>query len=1316
MSQIERKWIADKAIDPSKLDDSATFTMAGVQTTGPIGINTNSPQDDLHVRDTAGTAGIRLDMDDGALGRAYGINSDANGSLNIKDEDAIQTRVTVTSAGKVGVGTTTPVGEIHVSGATAGIDLQNTLGRDWRVNSDQAGHLNIIDVANATRVTVDDNGRVGIGTTNPAGVNEHIYDANNASLRLQAGSGRSYDMSSTSAGAFVLQDSVAGATRLTVASTGVLTVAQDTNLSKNLYVTGDTTMTGGLAVNGTTTVINKQVIVSDRMVINGDGDGTALTVTQMGAKRAVAIENSGTAASLTIDAGFVGIGTTNPGVDLDVNVSRNSGTNIWVTNANTGTNARAALLATDGARQAILMQYGANRAMDHGGQTAGGMAVVASSGSNGLVVCADNAAPLYLGTNNATRMTFTPSGLVGIGTTDPQTHFEFYATSEYFVRLNQPTASASASFQARMADSTAVTVTQYGSSMAGTEVGLAKAGMSRIVSSGSSLLMYTSEAANIYFATNGTPRMVILSTGNVGLGGTLAPTATLEVAGTFKVSGTGSVTASSLQLASGTSVNNIDTNTSLGSSNFTVPTQLAVKTYVDNATGAVSTWLRNTGSGFLFPATVADKVGIGTNSVTSGLQMEVSGPLGVIGNGSNNNMRICNSLSGTTSSDGMGLGVEGANGVDSYVYNHENGYLRLGTNATERLRIDAAGLIGVGTDTPLSKLHIVAPAATHGLRVYGSAAEWTAYIIGNTPAGQSSGLLIDAGTNSSDGALRVRNRAGTDYLLVQGDGKVGIGNAAPDGILQILATPHASPSPTYSQFFAGTLTQMFRDAADDSYILGNAYYNADDLYHYVRNGGATSVDFNAANHSEIRFLNAPTGTAGAVSTLTVRMVIKADGKVGIGTDAPLSTLNVVGTHTSGYGVATVRSDNDAYLCLIASAANAGVRLQTTPGTDLWSIGSGGSIGGTAPDALKFMTNTTVRAVITQAGNVGIGSATPTVALDVAGDIKGSGNIQGISVSTTAISATSLYGLFLGGSTISICGSLVPSGSQNVGAPANRWSTIYAGTVNANTGLTGGAISGTSLTVTSSGAIYTDKIFSSDSGNTWAINGSGAITGASLNVSGNVQGISVSTTAISATSIYGLFLGGSTISICGNLAPSGSQNIGAPANRWSTIYAGTVNANSGLTGGAISGTSLTVTSPGAIYADKIFSSDSGNTWAITTVGAITGSSLNVSGNVQGISVTTTAISASSIYGLFLGGSTVSICGDLAPSASLTYKCGSTSLRWAGVFSSTINLSNSASTPSDPIGSNVVVYWDSASTSLKMRKGGGQTTTISISGWA
>jgi len=88
------------------------------------------------------------------------------------------------------------------------------------------------------------------------------------------------------------------------------------------------------------------------------------------------------------------------------------------------------------------------------------------------------------------------------------------------------------------------------------------------------------------------------------------------------------------------------------------------------------------------------------------------------------------------------------------------------------------GNVGVGTLSPSYRFQVNSPSG-----------DWGTHLKGVSTSSSSYGLLIDAGTNSSDAAMYIRNAAGSlPILYVRGDGNVGIGTASPstDSLLHLV--------------------------------------------------------------------------------------------------------------------------------------------------------------------------------------------------------------------------------------------------------------------------------------------------------------------------------------------------------------------------------------------------------------------------------------------------------------------------------------------------------------------------------------------------
>jgi len=116
--------------------------------------------------------------------------------------------------------------------------------------------------------------------------------------------------------------------------------------------------------------------------------------------------------------------------------------------------------------------------------------------------------------------------------------------------------------------------------------------------------------------------------------------------------------------------------------------------------------------------------------------------------------------------------------VGTIDYNHTSNYLAFTTNASEGMRIDSSGNLGINQSTPAGKLHVV-----------GATNNWTQVVAGSTTSTQSYGLRIQAGTTSADFSFLIRDATNaTDYLTVTGNGNVGVGTSSPTVKFQTVQT------------------------------------------------------------------------------------------------------------------------------------------------------------------------------------------------------------------------------------------------------------------------------------------------------------------------------------------------------------------------------------------------------------------------------------------------------------------------------------------------------------------------------------------------
>ena len=159
-------------------------------------------------------------------------------------------------------------------------------------------------------------------------------------------------------------------------------------------------------------------------------------------------------------------------------------------------------------------------------------------------------------------------------------------------------------------------------------------------------------------------------------------------------------------------------------------------------------------------------VGIGTTNPASNLHLHSASSATV--------MKISNSSSGVGAFDGMAIAL--GNGFSQLWY-YENGYFRIATNNSERMRITSTGDVGIGTTSPGAQLHLLQPTLfnttdlfriQHNEQVWGSTVTVTDFVVkstGNVGIGTTSpGYKLTV-----NGTLRSSNLTIADNIIHEGD-------------------------------------------------------------------------------------------------------------------------------------------------------------------------------------------------------------------------------------------------------------------------------------------------------------------------------------------------------------------------------------------------------------------------------------------------------------------------------------------------------------------------------------------------------------------
>jgi len=256
-------------------------------------------------------------------------------------------------------------------------------------------------------------------------------------------------------------------------------------------------------------------------------------------------------------------------------------------------------------------------------------------------------------------------------------------------------------------------------------------------------------------------------------------------------------------------------------------------------------------------------------------------------------------------------------------------------------------LLGASSTTTTSKLEVIGDGYFSSTLSVASTSPWG---------------LLSVNPNGISGPAFVVGSSTATSFVVDNAGNVVVGNSATKSSSHLFSVRDSTGASVAGFTVNNNATKLELNTNNDNWV--NSFISAN---------VATALDIGTSNNYPIRFCVNQVNDACDTST---SLIITTSNNIGIGTTSPYAKLSVVGPVVAEYFHATSTTATSTFV--------GAVGIGTTSPWGLLSVNPNGISG----PAFVVGSSTATNFIVDNAGNVGIGTTNPSVALEVSGVIRG----------------------------------------------------------------------------------------------------------------------------------------------------------------------------------------------------------------------------------------------------------------------------------------------------------------------------------------